>query len=200
MADEWKRELGIPSDSPVVLFAGKFEPDKRPLDLLQAFTRTAESLRKARKQEPVLLFVGSGPLESELKAQAGNRIGRTIFFAPFQNQSRMPVVYAACSVFVLPSHGETWGLSVNEAMNLARPAIVSTHVGCAPDLIREGETGWTFEAGSVDALASVLAEALRDPERTAEMGRAARDHISRYSFEAATEGLMTALDALVPNP
>ncbi len=81
-----------------------------------------------------------------------------VYFAGFQNQSQMPRTYAAGDLLVLPSHGggETWGLCVNEAMCLGRPAIVSNHVGCGPDLIRPGETGWVFEAGRVDALAAAL--------------------------------------------
>jgi glycosyltransferase involved in cell wall biosynthesis len=191
-AIEWKGELGIPLDRPVILFAGKFETKKRPLDLLRAFA--------AIDGNAVLLFTGAGPLEGELKKEAGDRIGRSVFFAPFQNQSRMPVVYAAGNVLVLPSYGvgETWGLAVNEAMNLARPAIVSSHVGCGPDLIREAQTGWIFEAGSIDALAAALKQAMRDPERLRGMGRAALDLVGRYSFEAAGSGLLRALDAVVP--
>jgi glycosyltransferase involved in cell wall biosynthesis len=191
-AIEWKRELGIPLDRPVILFAGKFETKKRPLDLLRAFTKLDGN--------GVLLFTGAGPLEGQLKEEAGDRIGRTIFFAPFQNQTRMPVVYSAGEVVVLPSYGvgETWGLAVNEAMNLGRPAIVSTHVGCGPDLVRPGETGWIFEAGSVDGLAAALKDALGDLARLQGMGRAARDLVSRYSFEAAASGLLAALDKVVP--
>jgi glycosyltransferase involved in cell wall biosynthesis len=198
-AADWKRELGIAPDAPVILFAGKFEEKKRPLDLLEAFETASAELRVHGHPQPALLFVGSGALDSELKARAADRIGRTVFFAPFENQSRMPVIYAAASVFVLPSYGngETWGLAVNEAMNVGRPVIVSTHVGCAYDLVTPGQTGWVFDAGSVGGLAAALVDALRDPVRTAELGRAARDRVSRYSFAAATSGLLSAVDAVV---
>ncbi len=144
---------------------------------------------------PVLLFVGSGPLEAELRAMAGEHLGREVFFAPFQNQSAMPRVYATGDVLVLPSQGrgETWGLAVNEAMNLGLPAIVSSHVGCGPDLIREGETGWVFKAGERDDLGRVLREALSDPVRLRKMGENAKELISAFSFEAATEKVVEAV-------
>ena len=248
-AKQWKQQLGIPHAATVVLFAGKFETIKRPLDLLEAFLQLSEVDGRQgtgdREQEAaeersastgsvpytlspvpsalspvpctlspvpcslspvpsalspvpcslsaVLLFVGSGPLESALRVAAGEEIGRSVFFAPFQNQTAMPKVYQTGDVLVLPSQSETWGLAVNEAMNLARPAIVSSHVGCGPDLIVPGKTGWVFPAGDVTALRSCLAEATADPVRLQHMGEAARRHVAGFSYEVATEGLVAAV-------
>lgn len=184
-APSWKRSLGIPENHRVVLFAGKFEEKKRPLDLLRAFL-------EARLDRVSLLYVGSGHLESELRAAA---VGRTnVFFSPFRNQSLMPETYAAGDAFVLPSYGpaETWGLAVNEAMCMGRPVIVSDHVGCARDLVVAGETGLTFAAGNVEALRATLGAALRNPALRS-WGDAAQSRIRLFTYEAATSGLMAAL-------
>lgn len=194
LASAWRSELGIAADAIVVLFAGKFEEKKRPLDLLAAFLRLQDDQPAARQM--ALLFVGSGPLETELRVQAGDRIGRSVFFAPFQNQSEMPKVYACANLLVLPSfgNGETWGLAVNEAMNLARPCVVSTHVGCGPDLIRDEENGWLFEAGDVGALTTVLAKALEaGPQGLASMGEQARRRVDAFSFDIAAGALRDAV-------
>jgi glycosyltransferase involved in cell wall biosynthesis len=100
-ARAWKRELNIPEDHAVILFSGKFEPKKRPFDLCNAFIRS--QLKKT-----ALLFVGTGPLEEELKHYCDHY--SNIYFAPFQNQSLMPRTYAIADLFVLPSYGpgETW--------------------------------------------------------------------------------------------
>jgi glycosyltransferase involved in cell wall biosynthesis len=207
-AQSWKRELGIPEDATVVLFAGKLENKKRPQDLMEAYLQVISRKSKVeslgdvssvtltrQSSDSVLLFVGSGPLEGQLKAMAGEHLGRDIFFAPFQNQSAMPRVYAMGDLLVLPSQGrgETWGLAVNEAMNLGLPAIVSSHVGCGPDLIREGKTGWIFQAGDRADLTRCLSEALSDPKQLRVMGDAARDLISGFSFEAASQGVVDAV-------
>lgn len=200
-AAAWRAELGIAANACVVLFAGKFEPKKRPLDLLAAFGLAQEEMRKKDEPAPVLLLVGSGALERELRAASGDRIGQTVFFAPFQNQSRMPAVYAMGDLFVLPSYGvgETWGLAINEAMNLAKPVIVSTHVGCGPDLVQQGDTGWVFKAGDIDALAAIIVQALLlDRRHRARMGLVARERIGDYSYSAATAGLLATLSTLVP--
>lgn len=80
----WRQKLGIPKDHSVVLFAGKFEAKKRPLDLLQAFLQ-------ADLPQVSLLLVGAGSLESELRSQAAGH--PHIRFAPFQNQTLMPRTY-----------------------------------------------------------------------------------------------------------
>lgn len=185
----WREELGIPHDSPVVLFAGKFIDKKRPLDLLEAFQR-------AELENAWLLFVGDGPLKDEMDRRAKG--DSRIVFAPFQNQSRMPVVYETGDVFVLPSAGlsETWGLAVNEAQCLQKPVIVSDHVGCARDLVRPGKNGLVFRAKDVDALAGCLEKALSDPERLARWGRNGRRLVERYSYATAARGLCRALNSL----
>lgn len=192
-AAEWKDELGIPREAPVVLFAGKFEEKKRPQDLLHAFTRMTPA--PASSPAPVLLFVGSGPLEGSLRASAVGLVGKTIFFAPFQNQSQMPRTYAAADLLVLPSfgRGETWGLALNEAMNLGKPVIASSHVGSGPDLVIEGKTGWIFPAGELDVLQDRLQEALSNRDRLRTMGDLARLHIASFSYESATRTLAASL-------
>ncbi|TZF85233.1 glycosyltransferase family 4 protein [Cognatilysobacter lacus] len=190
----WRRELGIADDARVLLFAGKFEDKKRPLDLLTAFLKL--QAEGGTPPGAALLFVGNGMLDEPLRAMAASATPGSVFFAPFQNQTSMPRVYAAGDVMVLPSFGagETWGLAVNEAMNLARPVIVSSHVGCGPDLVQPGATGWIFEAGNVAALSQIVGEALSLPaDRLAAMGRAARRRVDGYSYAEATAGLMAAM-------
>ncbi len=184
----WRASLGVPPNHALVMFAGKFEDKKRPLDLLAAFERLGAG-------EFSLVFVGAGQLESQLRARAA--AVPNVYFAPFQNQSRMPRTYAAADLFVLPSHGreETWGLAINEALCLGRPVIVSDHVGCAADLVEPGRNGSVFPAGNVDALAAALRDALSDRARLARWGEVGRRIIDRYSYAQASQGLLEAMDS-----
>lgn len=184
---EWRRALGIPDEHLVVLFAGKFEEKKRPLDLLKAF-------RFLNAQGATLLFVGSGPLDAQLRGEAAQV--PNVRFAPFQNQSQMPRTYAACDLLVLPSYGqfETWGLAVNEAMCMGKPSIVSSHVGCAEDLVLPHRTGLIFEAGEIDSLVDALRIALADRLRLAEWGLAAAARVRQFSYAEATRGLLEAVE------
>lgn len=185
-AREWKRDLNIPAQHRVIVFAGKFEEKKRPRDLLEAF-------KLAQLHEVSLLMVGNGAQEVELRR---NYPDANIYFAPFQNQTLMPRVYMAGDVFVLPSYGneETWGLAVNEAMCTGRPIIVSDHVGCARDLVHHGKNGLKFAAGNVPALAGALREAFADGQRLKNWGEKSRTMIQNYSYATATRGLEEALE------
>ncbi len=182
--------LGIPADAPVVLFAGKFIPKKRPDLLLAAFLRAAVPGAH-------LVLAGDGELAPALRAAAAGRAA--VHFLPFANQSAMPARYLLGDVFALPSEGrhETWGLAVNEAMHLGRPALVSDHVGCHPDLVLPLQTGWTFPAGDEAALAALLRDVLARPRsELAAIGETARRHAAAFSYEAATAGLLRALASL----
>ena len=183
----WKEELGISSRDLVILYAGKLEPNKRPFALLDAFL--AADLRDVS-----LLFVGSGPLEAQLR-QAAERHPK-IYFAPFQNQSVMPRTYCGGDIFVLPSWSETWGLAVNEAMCIGLPVILSDHVGCARELVVPYENGLIFKAGDVPALAACLREAVSDRARLKRWGERSRLLIQDYSYRQTTDGLLEAMASL----
>jgi len=189
-AAAWKKELGIPQNHAVILFAGKLIPKKRPTDLLQAFLT-------ANLPDVSLLFVGSGELEATLRSQAAKHAH--VYFAPFQNQSQMPRTYAIADLFVLPSYGsgETWGLAVNEAMCLSKPVLVSNHVGCAADLVYPHQNGLSFAAGDVTALAESLQSAFADRDQLVEWGRESRRIIAKHSYAQTTKGLLEAIDRVV---
>jgi len=107
----------------------------------------------------------------------------------------MPLVYRTGDVLVLPSKGryETWGLAVNEAACCGLPAIVSSHVGCGPDLIENGVTGWTFEAGDMLALQRVLQQAAARPSDLPGMGYALRCRVEEeFSYAITTDKMLAA--------
>jgi glycosyltransferase involved in cell wall biosynthesis len=149
-----------------------------------------------------LLIVGTGPLEPELRARSETaRIPVT--FAGFLNQTEIPAAYAAADCLVLPSdYGETWGLVVNEAMACGLPAIVSDRVGCGPDLVTNGETGFRFRFGNTEDLARRLEEMARlGEEGRRAIGERARERIIRaYSIEKAVANTVKATFEVIEQP
>jgi len=186
LAAQWRQELGISPPARTLVFAGKLQPKKDPLLLLEAFSRCGASGH--------LVFVGNGELERQLRAQAQGR--RDVHFLPFQNQSAMPSVYRLGNVFALPSRGpgETWGLALNEAMASERPVIAGSKVGGARDLIAQEVNGWVFQSGNLDELAAVVRNALEcDDAILGAMGVAAVRESARWSAEAAATGIEAAI-------
>ena len=184
---DWRRSLGIGDDQRVAVFVGKLEPKKAPGVLLEAFLSGESGFQH-------VVYCGTGPLEDELRKTASGR--RDVHFVGFQNQSRMPVAYRLGDVLVLPSRGpgETWGLSVNEAMACGRGAIVSDRVGCAPDLVTP-ETGRIVPADDAQALAAALRE-VAAPGVAERMGLAAQVLISEWDVPKAAYRISSTAAAL----
>ena len=189
-----RAELGLTGQR-IVLFAGKLVPAKQPRPLLEAFLQ-------AQVPGTALVFVGEGEERAALATLAAQHPAATVRFLPFANQSEMPVRYLLADVFALPSRGlyETWGLAVNEAMHLGIPCLVSDRVGCQPDLVTDGDTGWVFRADSADDLRAALVRALADSATQA--GQFARQAVARaavYSYASAASGLEAAVASVRPS-
>jgi glycosyltransferase involved in cell wall biosynthesis len=188
-----RERLGIGPDRRVVVFSGKLSPRKGPDLLLEAIKQLPPEERAAS----VVLFLGSGELQDQLRDQAGREPAVEVIFAGFQNQTRLSAYYHAADVLVLPSqHSETWGLVVNEALFHGLPCVVSAGVGCGPDLIEPGGTGEIFQTGSVADLTGALRRAATLVGRR-EVRDRCRAAVDRYSVERAAAGIAQAYTGVV---
>jgi glycosyltransferase involved in cell wall biosynthesis len=192
---ELRASLGLEAGRPIILFASKFEPRKRPRDLLAAYQLLLK--KSTGRPMPYLLFAGDGELRSSIESEARSADLEGVRFLGFRNQTELPALYDLCDVFVLPSVDEPWGLVINEVMAVGRPIVASDRVGCARDLVQDGVHGMKFRAGDVSALADALGYILADPVRAAVMGTASRDIIADWSFNEDVAGLRTALEKVV---
>lgn len=176
-AKQWKNRLGIKNQDIVLLFAGKFEPKKQPLLLLE----TVQLLNESRSNKLKLILVGNGRLEEALKERAQN--DPNVLFLDFQNQSIMPIVYRLGNIFFLPSSGpgETWGLAINEALASGIPVITSDKVGCSADLVLAKKTGRIFRTEDKHHLLQVLEQMLQEVQH-GHYGSVA-SFITSWSFE-----------------
>jgi glycosyltransferase involved in cell wall biosynthesis len=191
-----RTSLGLAPERPVILYASKMSQRKRPMDLLTAFSEIVENLEK----RPYLLFVGDGEQRSALEDKAVElNLEDDVLFLGFQNQCELPCFYDLCSVFVLPSVFEPWGLVINEAMNASRAVIASDQVGSAPDLIDPWRNGFIFKAGDTTELASAMNEALSNDEQCRMMGLESMEIISNWGFDQDIEGLQFAVNKLLIN-
>jgi glycosyltransferase involved in cell wall biosynthesis len=184
----------VAPEAVVVLFCAKLTRWKRPQDILEAFAAIC-SEEPIQKAGALLVFAGDGPLRGELEACAeALRVQDRVRFLGFVNQSRLPGVYAASDLLVLPSEHEAWGLVVNEAMSCGIPAVVSDQVGAGFDLITPGVTGEIYPVGNVEALAAILRRLVPDRNRLDSMGRAAFGRMATWSFREHLKGLVGAIE------
>jgi glycosyltransferase involved in cell wall biosynthesis len=193
---ELQAELALDPARPVILFASKLQERKHCNHLIEAYARLSPSPGVAPL--PYLVIVGDGDQRPSLEAQAAATGLSGIRFCGFRNQSEMPRFFDLCTVFVLPSRHEPWGLIVNEVMNAARPSIVSSDVGCAPDLISDGLNGCVYPVGDIAALTSALHRVLDSPRTADTMGQRAFERIQTWSFEEDIQALRRALAHVAP--
>jgi glycosyltransferase involved in cell wall biosynthesis len=179
--------LGWPQDVPVILYAGKLIPKKRPDDLLEAYARISADHPAA------LVFLGDGSERDRLIRDAQLRGLKWVFVTGFVNQTEIVRYYAAADMLVLPSGHEPWGLALNEGMCVGLPVIASDAVGAAPDLVRQAENGFLYPVGDIDALTRALGTLLADPARRRRMGDRSREIVAAFSYEADLRGILEAL-------
>ena len=177
-----RAQLGIPPETAVILFAGKLVSSKRPLDVVDAAAQM-----KAAGNKITLLVAGAGPLQREMMSAARDA-GVAFHALGFCNQSKMPAVYAAADILVLPSESETWGLVANEALASGRPIVLADTVGAAPDLASDKTAGRVFPVGNVKALANAISDILRCPPSPEMIAKKS----AGYSLNLAVKGIHRA--------
>lgn len=193
-----RTEIGISDQAPIILYASKFIRRKHPDVLLQAYADVATRFAAQGKPAPHLVFAGSGEMLEEVKARAAQIGGGRVYFLGFQNQKRLPALYELCDVFVLPSSQENWGLVVNEAMNAAKPVIVTDEVACHPDLVRPGENGHVVPPRDSKSLAEALYDVLGTPGRAEQMGLRSLEVINAWGYDEMIEAFEAALANMFP--
>lgn len=148
-----------------------------------------------------LVLLGDGPLRAELLDYV-DRMGLTgrVHFLGFRQYEELPVFYALAEAFIHASTTEQWGLVVNEAMASGLPVLVSNRCGCAPDLVRDGINGYSFDPYCVEQIAKRMIQVASDDCDRVAMAAASRRIIGDWSPETFVVGMLRAADAALSAP
>ncbi len=125
-----------------------------------------------------LVLAGDGEMRAEIEAaiREGGIVDR-VRITGWISSAQVKAELLAARALVLPSFAEGLPVVIMEAMALGRP-VISTYIAGIPELVRSGSEGWLIPAGDVDALADAMRDCLEaDPERLAQMGRAAHERV-----------------------
>jgi len=156
-------------EHPVILYVGRFDRNKRPELILEAF-------EEIREDEWELHYVGSGPQEDAVRELANNStISECVRFYGHLPRSQVLEQMRSASIFVLPSEFESGGNVIIEAMASGCSVIASDTMG-AKQLINDGETGILFDKYNTETLQSALNELIQNENRRKEIATAAYEH------------------------
>jgi glycosyltransferase involved in cell wall biosynthesis len=175
-------ELG---DGPLVLYVGRLDVAKGIEPLAKAWP--------AARTPATLVTIGDGPLAGLVTG-----LPRARHLGPLP-RTDLPVAYAAATLVVVPSIAtprftEPWGLVCNEAMHQATPVLATDAVGAAAGgLVRDEETGLVVPAGDPPALARSIDRLLSDGPLRDRLGKAERQEVQRYTYEAMLAAFDRAL-------
>jgi N-acetyl-alpha-D-glucosaminyl L-malate synthase BshA len=155
-----------PDGAPLLVHASNFRPVKRVIDVLEIF-------RQVHARIPAhLAMVGDGPDRSAAERFARDAgIAHRVEF--LGNVSPIEGVTGAGDVFLLPSSEESFGLAALEAMACGVP-VVASNAGGIPELVVDGDGGFTFPVGDTSAMAERVVALLSDPRELARQRERAR--------------------------
>lgn len=185
-AGNHRRALGLPGR--YFLFVGRLVREKGVFDLIEAYG----NLQAGVREQVGLVLVGDGAARSDLEIQAQAISPGQVIFRGFQQRDQLVADYALAETFVFPTHSDTWGLAVNEAMVCGLPVIVTAVSGCVPDLVQPGLNGWVVAPRDPVELARIMTGMARDGEQRAWMGARSQQIIANYSPEFCAMGLAHA--------
>jgi len=169
-----------------ILFVGVDFDRKGGNELLSAFRIVRESLVDAQ-----LHIVGPHRLPYGGDAPGIIFHGNLNKSIPAQ-RNELYRLYEACSLFVLPSKYEPFGLAPLEAMLFQIPCIV-TDGWALREFVRPGVNGALVQRGSVDSLVAALSKLLNAPDELAAMGQRARDiALENYAWPKVVARMIAA--------
>lgn len=137
----------------------------------------AAAMLKDRGKNFHLTLIGDGEMRAGIEAKiAGYGLQENITITGWASSEDVRRHILASRAMVLPSFAEGLPVVIMEALALGRPVIVSAIAG-TPELV-DAECGWLIPAGSVEALATAMTDALDAPVATLQaMGAEGRSRV-----------------------
>jgi glycosyltransferase involved in cell wall biosynthesis len=178
-----RRELNLGEDTPLTVFVGRLDPQKKVHWLLGAFARVVEAMPNA-----VLALVGDGSLRSDIERQVDElNLRRNVIFAGRQPTEGVLKWLHAGDVCTLISEIEGLPCSLIEAMAAGLPPVVSG-IPAHTQLVEHEVNGIVTELGNQESIAQGLLRLLRDPEARARMSAVGRQRmVERFSMAKVVE-------------
>ncbi len=188
-----REQFGIPSRATVAGIVARMNPWKGQKELIGAVS----SLRATFPDLHVMILGADVPqvrADFERLAREGG-IADRVHFGGFHRDVR-PFL-REFDLFVHPSYGEPFGLSIVEAMAMRKP-VIACNTGGVPEIITHGRDGWLVAERSHEAVATAMTTLLNDKELRVQIGARARQTVrERFSPRRQSDAVAQRYASLI---
>jgi D-inositol-3-phosphate glycosyltransferase len=189
-----RRQLGLPEDGVLLVFAGRVQPLKAPDIVLHAAAQLiADDPELAGKL--TVAFVGgpsgTGRKDPDGLEQLAARLGLSgvVRLEPPCPQPELAQWYRAATLVMVPSYTESFGLVAMEAQACGTP-VVAAAVGGLRIAVRHGYSGVLVDSRDPGHYARAVRDLITAPASLARLARGAREHASRFGWSATVDALL----------
>jgi 1,2-diacylglycerol 3-alpha-glucosyltransferase len=187
---ENRERFNLPAD--YFLTSCRFISEKNIPALIEAYARYK---KKAGNKSWKLVLLGDGGLRPDIEQTIEvYAVKQDVVLPGFVQYHELPVYYALAHCFILCSISESWGLVVNEAMASGLPVLVSNRCGCAADLVKQGENGFTFNPLDTEEISELMLKMSTRLTISAAMGRQSEKIIKDWSPDKFVYNLERAVN------
>lgn len=183
--DDIFQPLPQPPSGPLhtFIFSGYLDPIKGVFDALEAL-----ALLAARgHRDWVLKITGWGNVEAVRRFARQRGLESNVRFLGALDRPALAAEFAHADLAILPSHIETFGLSIAEAEASGIP-VISYRVGAIPEILQDGRAGILVNPFDRAQLADAILRLVNDPAAARLMGRRGHEFIRRnFSWQKAAE-------------
>ncbi len=175
-----KQKYHLPNKK-IILYAGRVDKDKK----IEVLVRAVQLV--LQEAEAHFVVAGAGDELKKMKKLADSLgVGKCISWIGWIDNSADDLVgvYQLADIFAITSPIETQSIVTMEAMAAGKP-VVGPSAGALPELIRDGQNGFSFAPGNADELAAKLIILLKDQKLRLEMGQASLQLISEHQIESS---------------
>jgi glycosyltransferase involved in cell wall biosynthesis len=175
-------------DEPYILYVGNFKPHKNLPRLIRAYANLSKALRDTYQ-----LVLAGGDLEHRqaLKDLAGGLgVGDRILYTGVIDDPHLPAVYSGCSLFVLPSLVEGFGLPALEAMACGAP-VVAANRAAIPEVVDKAAI--LVDPEDVPAIGEAMAHVLSDRRVAETLRQEGFAQVRKFSSDRTSERVLALL-------
>lgn len=182
--NECRKVWGFGSDILVFLYVGRLIRLKGILDLLKSWTNF--------KKNVLLVCAGDGDQKEEINKYLKINNIKNVSLLGSIEYKKLPSLYKASDVFIIPTLEDNWSLVVPEAMACGLPIACSKYNGCWPELVHEYINGKVFDPLDHDDTLETLNYFYNNRDKLEHMGKASVKIESEFTPKNAAKAILSA--------